>query len=504
MRRILAPARSDPVGAADATRLARRGEMLSLLLVVCAAVVASKGDVGRRLIHTRNSFEAIVYHPNPFVFALRLLCCCLEDVAVGLCCLLGVCALLRLAGSPRSRALVRALAYVAATLAIVFQLANVKLFAARHEFLRLDLFWLGGGFSPYPGVIESVDMRARAAIFLGPVCALAIHSLGQWAFPSLWRAAAAQACRPSRIIAAAAGLTLAIPMARAYVGAEWSDFARNAHLVFVQSWLETPLQLEDYHEGGGADPTAGHPHDAGRRLARPPRNLIVIVVESVSTRFFESYGCPLPSTPNLRRLAPKSLIFENYYATANYSFGSSMALFAGIYGSPLRRSIFSNNSIFDLPSAGQHLQGLGYKTYFFAAGGTDVWNSLHAADHFCAGGFDVSRDPAVPFWRDSDRPSAFMEREYLDQAMFGDVRRAVRESHAQPFAVLMWAYDTHAPFHEGEGPNDWAAEGFPAGVRNGQVRESVFRSYLKAIWRLDRFVGHLCEDLERWASRRTR
>ncbi len=498
MTRILAFTRSSSDRAADPTTLARRGEMLSLFLVVCAVIVASKGFVGRQLGASPDSFEAFIYHPNPLVFALRVLCCCLEDVAVGLCCLLVGFGLLGLASSARSRGLVRVLAYASAILAVAFQVANMKLFQERREFLRLDLFWLVGGFSPYPGVIESVSAMAWCAMILGPIVLVALHGLGLWAFPSFWRAAASRVCRPSRIIAAVFVLALAIPVTRAYLGAERSDLARNPHLVFAHSWLQRPLRIDGHDVGGGADPVPvpGRPGDAGRRLARPPRNIILIVGEAVSTRFFESYGCPLPTTPNLRRLASRSLTFDNYYATTNYSFGSSMAIFGGIYGSPLAHSIFDDNPGFVLPSGASHLQGLGYETYFFGAGGKAIWDYKNTTALFCTRGFDVSRDPTAPFWHEGGHPSAFEEPGYGDEEMFADVRRAVRRPHSRPFALLIWAYDTHPAFRDGDGPEHWAEEHLPVAVRNGQIPESKFRMYLKAIWRLDRFVGRLCEDLE--------
>ncbi len=277
------------------------------------------------------------------------------------------------------------LAYASAVLAIVYQIVIMKLFHERHEFLRIDLFWLGGGFTPYPGVVQSVGGPVWCAIVLGPLAALGIHLAGQRAFPTFWRGVA-RAARPARILVAIAVLTLMAAVWRAYLDFHYDDFARNAHLVIVKSMVEPPPRLDMPIEFEAAGAVVGRPHDVNRRLTRPPRNIIVVVVESVGTRFFESYGCPLPTTPNLRRLADRSLTFDNYYATANFSFGSAMALFAGIPGDPLVQLVYDRTAAPDLPSAATHLRRLGYRTYFFGAGGKAVWDHLHTADLFCARG----------------------------------------------------------------------------------------------------------------------
>ncbi len=80
--------------------------------------------------------------------------------------------------------------------------------------------------------------------------------------------------------------------------------------------------------------------------------------------------------------------------------------------------------------------------------------------------------------------------------MFADVRRAVREPHEKPFAIVMWAYDTHEAYRDGEGPASWPAQYDPPAIRGGRVEAAEFHKYLKAIWRLDRFVGRLYDDLE--------
>src|SRR5207253_6768378 len=93
-------------------------------------------------------------------------------------------------------------------------------------------------------------------------------------------------------------------------------------------------------------------------------------------------------------------------------------------------------------------------------------------------------------------PVRFMSDAYRDADMFADARRAIREERGNRFALFLWNYESHAPYVDGEGPDDWPGEHFPPVVRGDAEWEPRFRRYLRTIWRLDKLVGELCTDLE--------
>ncbi len=69
----------------------------------------------------------------------------------------------------------------------------------------------------------------------------------------------------------------------------------------------------------------------------PPKNLIVIVLESVGNKYLSVYRSSYNTTPTLVEEAAHALVFENFYAHAPYSFCSFMALNFSIYpGMPWR------------------------------------------------------------------------------------------------------------------------------------------------------------------------
>ena len=66
-------------------------------------------------------------------------------------------------------------------------------------------------------------------------------------------------------------------------------------------------------------------------LGAPPKNVIVIVLESVGTKYMSLYGSSCNTTPALVEEAAHALVFENFYAHVPYTFCSFMALNFSIY-----------------------------------------------------------------------------------------------------------------------------------------------------------------------------
>jgi arylsulfatase A-like enzyme len=243
----------------------------------------------------------------------------------------------------------------------------------------------------------------------------------------------------------------------------------------------------------------GRPGHTPGLLARRPKNVIVIAAESVCARYLETYGCPMATTPCLRRLDEegKSLTFENFYATANHSIASALPIFGGLYNDPTTLATVIEYPDFPTPLAPEWLRQQGYTTCFFGSGGRRTWEGYrNMASAFTAKGFDVGRDPQHPFWQALPRPDAFLGRAYLDAAAFADVRRAVRAFRDRKFAIWVWSYDAHAPYYDGPGPASFPREHFPAAVAGRPARENDFQTYLRAIWRLDSLIDGLCRELE--------
>jgi arylsulfatase A-like enzyme len=504
---LLRRLRRDPDAAATtavpaAVRHAQ-GEMLSLVLAVCVAILVVKGFIAYRDLDSPAAPPQI-YSDSVVTSLARVVACCAEDFAVGLGCFVVALVVVRRVASPRWRLAVRVLAHLAAAIALVYMVMNAQIFHAVRHYLTITLARLAGGFQPERSVYAYATPAFRVALALVPTLCLAAHLWAVRAFPSFWRAAAARAARPRLVVVgflAVAGLGLA---QHGLAVGGLNDYPRNPHLHFVCSLFHTSsLALADAggetHPQDDDDFVPGRPGHTPHLLPNPPRNIIVIAAESVAACRLETYGCPMPTTPNLRRFDAegKSLTFENFYSTCNHTVAGCLPIFGGMHNDPSTLATVIDHPDFPVPGAAEWLQKQGYTTCFFAAGGASGWENFRGmVDTFAVKGFDVSRDPSHPFWQSQPRPEAFRDENRSDEATFADLRRAVREFRDHKFAMWLWTGDTHAPYYDGRGPRTFPREHFPDAVAGNADRERSFQTYLRAVWRLDWLIGELYRDLE--------
>jgi arylsulfatase A-like enzyme len=489
-----APARPAPAAVDRA-----RAELLSLALAVGTAIFLTKGFIAYRDLDN-DAAPPQVCDGRAVATLARVWACCAEDFAVGLGCLLLARAALRWAGASWGLAAVRALAYLAAVIALSFLVVNAETFHVVRHYLTFNLVRLAGGVKLDRSIYDCATPPFKLALAWLPILTLAAHLWALQTFPGLWRFAA-RAGRPVLLLAGLFALAGVAAAARnGLVGAD-CDYPRNPHLHFVRSFLATGPRAA-VAEGDAeevADLVPGRPGHTPGLLARRPSNLIVITAESVAARYLETYGCPMATTPCLRRLDEqgKSLTFENFYATANHSIASALPIFGATYNDPTALATVIDYPDFPTPGAPAWLRGLGYTTGFFGSGGRRTWEGYrNMAAAFTVRGFDVSRDPRHPFWQARPRPDAFLGDEYLDEANFADVRRAVRQFRDRKFALWVWSYDAHSPYYDGPGPASFPREYFPAAIVGRPAREEAFRTYLRAVWRLDSLIGGLYRELE--------
>ncbi len=222
-----------------------RVEMLSLFVSVAATIVLIKAYIARCNL-ADPGVPPQIYNGEFFESLGRVLGCCVEDMAVGLLCLIVGLVALRIARPGWSRRMVRLLAHGMAVIALVYLAGNVKLFNIRREFLRLDLFWMGGGFTPLPCVLDAVSLRVKLGFALVPLMALMAHFGLVQAVLRQWRGSNRYASRPAFLAVFAAGFALlSAPLREAACGDCVCDFGRNPHLVFLTSVFSHPSLFED-------------------------------------------------------------------------------------------------------------------------------------------------------------------------------------------------------------------------------------------------------------------
>ena len=184
-------------------------------------------------------------------------------------------------------------------------------------------------------------------------------------------------------------------------------------------------------------------HQASLHPAVRPRNLVIVLEESLGAEFVGSLG-GLPLTPNLDRLAQEGFWFENLYATGTRSVRGIEAVVAGFPPTSSVSTVKLAKSQRDFFTLASFLKQQGYRSTFFY-GGESHFDNMRS--FFMGNGFDqvldqkdMPPDAFVGTWGASD----------------GDVlNRAHRHFLAQPtdrpFFGFIFTSSNHVPFEFPEG-----------------------------------------------------
>uniref|UniRef100_UPI00404A4720 sulfatase-like hydrolase/transferase n=1 Tax=Candidatus Saccharicenans sp. TaxID=2819258 RepID=UPI00404A4720 len=96
-----------------------------------------------------------------------------------------------------------------------------------------------------------------------------------------------------------------------------------------------------------------------------PRNVVLIIFESLSWKYCDVYKPGLEATPFLAELAKKSLVVERLYTVDPHTTKALMSIIGGIYPYPEPEVVEVKPGILPRKSLAHLLQRAGYKTAFF-------------------------------------------------------------------------------------------------------------------------------------------
>lgn len=282
-------------------------------------------------------------------------------------------------------------------------------------------------------------------------------------------------------------------------GSDLARAAQNPHLLLATSFINEKflhpnqdLGIEfatDYssdfqtvaQRGGSITPN----------LRRGPKNVIVVVCESVSTQFLSLYGSSYQTWPRMERHAADAMVFENYHAnvtnTANSLFTFTLSCYPPLTGDEhtAKRPDAAGTS------AAQILASRGYRTAFVSAG----YNDWARQDEFLATrGYDTiwdGRDSGLPelnSWGMEDKAAIDLTFRYIDQ----DPRRT------SPFYIFAWTQANHHPYGADFGmPNaQWENPDFLKGETKWGNWSWDLARYLSALYELDKQLDRLFEGLK--------
>jgi len=194
--------------------------------------------------------------------------------------------------------------------------------------------------------------------------------------------------------------------------------------------------------------------DASRLpFSRPPRNIVLISVESLSAKYLGSFGNRDGLTPRLDALASDGLLFGRLYATGTRTVRGLEALSIGIPPIP-GQSVVRRPDNEHLSSVGEILRRQGYETMFLYGGYGyfDNMNAYYAGNNYRV----VDR---------TDFPEASVGFANVwgvaDEFLYDNTLIRLDQSHAagKPFLAQIMTTSNHRPYTYPEGRIDIPSPG---------------------------------------------
>ncbi len=195
-------------------------------------------------------------------------------------------------------------------------------------------------------------------------------------------------------------------------------------------------------------------------LARSPRNVVLVSVESLSADFLGSYGGKRHLTPNLDRLAAEGYRFPEVFATGTRTVRGLEALSLGTPPVP-GQAIVRRPHNEHLATIGEILQRQGFSSLFIY-GGYGYFDNMNA--------YFQGNDYRIVDRTDFPKDSVAFENAWgvADESLFANAVTAIRQASAggqRVFAHIMTT-SNHRPFTYPDGRIDIASPG----GRDGAVK----------------------------------
>ncbi len=206
------------------------------------------------------------------------------------------------------------------------------------------------------------------------------------------------------------------------------DDATNRRSVSLSSDFP-PDFLGDFRPG---------PHVAHHAFSAKPRNVILIVLESTSTRYMGIYGSPYDTTPVLDSERGHCLVFDNFYAHVGQTALSLVALTTSRYPNfRYAHSPMADRAATDDNDIGRVLKGNSYRTGFFSS--SSLAFQLQR-QFLTTQGFDQVGDP------DNFGAPKLFSWGVSDSCMMDHLIDWIRQEPGKPFYAVAWTIQTHAPY----------------------------------------------------------
>lgn len=284
---------------------------------------------------------------------------------------------------------------------------------------------------------------------------------------------------------------------QAYIQRAWTDpnrwerrIASSPHAALIAScWRQlsgadvaaaldrATADTSDFVDPSQAEVALAKTSAATAATSPRPKNVVLVVLESVGTQYLNLYGSPYETMPRMAALAAQSgLVFDNVYAHCPSSPQGLVALTCSTIPPCDWRLVTRDAPEFSVPSMAQALAGAGYQSAYLHSG---FWGWKNRDRFLSERGADAVIDaaavpaPQVFSWGVADRDLLAAGLRWIDQQA------------GQPFHLLLWTIETHHPYVVTEPRHSF-----------GSTDEELER-YLNALRSADAVIAELVRQLER-------
>ncbi|WP_176251182.1 sulfatase-like hydrolase/transferase [Sulfitobacter sp. HGT1] len=263
----------------------------------------------------------------------------------------------------------------------------------------------------------------------------------------------------------------------------------NPLLALVGSYLgasDTPLlglsdaaRRQDPPDLGIADPIT-RPEVASGTI----RNVVVIAIDAVSTRYVQGFEGTYPNTPNILRYQSEGMRFVNAYAHVPASNFFLVTLLAGIVPELSRESMTFEQSALDLHTLSQAVSAQGYRTGFFNSSDNRFQNTEAFVKD---AGFDLVQDYRNWTCEQGVYETKEFAQQFLntsnDHCTINALTNWIGSDPGSPFFAVMRTGMSHYPYYPGDDPQRF-------------VEDTNRNNYINAIRVSDAAFGQLMAFLE--------
>jgi phosphoglycerol transferase MdoB-like AlkP superfamily enzyme len=169
-----------------------------------------------------------------------------------------------------------------------------------------------------------------------------------------------------------------------------------------------------------------------------PRNTIVVVLESIGTKYLRLYGHADEFMPNLTAESRHALVFDNFYAHASFTYASFRPINFSVFpGLPWHYALLDNAR--PLPGTlASAARQRGARTAYLTSGdldwGSQRWVLQRGSGFETLEGANDLGCPVLSSWGTTDR------------CLFDRLLRWIDEDRERPFLAVCWTDQTHDPY----------------------------------------------------------